>query len=374
MRIAVFCPSLMSDWRHGSAHFLRGLVAELLTRGHDVRTYAPVNAWSYAALIGDDESADAVRRVYPRLEPVRYHLRTFDAARDLHEPELILVHAWNDPTLVARLGAYRADRAGCRLLFYDAHHRYLTRPEAMAPYDLSACDGVLAGGQVLGDHYLRDGRVRRAWVFHEAADVRVFHPLDDEPTTGELIWVGNGGDEARRIDLHTFLLGPIVALKLTSTVFGAGYSDDTLAALTAGGIRYGAWLPNVRVPRQFARHRVTVHIPGRSHTAALPGVPTSRPFEAMACGIPLISAPWEDREGLFTAGEDYLVARDGEQMKAHLRAVLSDAALARSLAAHGRQTILRRHTCAHRADQLMAICRELGLDTEAGARRDTKGP
>jgi len=35
--------------------------------------------------------------------------------------------------------------------------------------------------------------------------------------------------------------------------------------------------------------------------------------------------------------------------------VLSDEALAADLAAHGRATILARHTCAHRVDELLAI-------------------
>jgi spore maturation protein CgeB len=45
---------------------------------------------------------------------------------------------------------------------------------------------------------------------------------------------------------------------------------------------------------------------------ALPGIPTIRVFEALACGIPLVSAPWDDAEGLFRPGEDFLVARDGD--------------------------------------------------------------
>ena len=37
---------------------------------------------------------------------------------------------------------------------------------------------------------------------------------------------------------------------------------------------------------------------------ALPGIPTIRVFEALACGIPLVSAPWQDEEGLFRPGEE----------------------------------------------------------------------
>ena len=35
MRIVLFVHSLVSDWNHGNAHFLRGVVRELLARGHE---------------------------------------------------------------------------------------------------------------------------------------------------------------------------------------------------------------------------------------------------------------------------------------------------------------------------------------------------
>ena len=38
MRFVIFCHSVLSDWNHGNAHFLRGVATELAARGHDVRT------------------------------------------------------------------------------------------------------------------------------------------------------------------------------------------------------------------------------------------------------------------------------------------------------------------------------------------------
>jgi len=149
-------------------------------------------------------------------------------------------------------------------------------------------------------------------------------------------------------------------------VYGVRYPSAALAELEAAGIEYGGWLPNYRVPEVFARYRVTIHIPRRPYARALPGIPTIRPFEAMACGIPLISAQWDDCEHLFRPGRDFLVARNGPEMIAHLRAVLNDAELARSLAAHGLETIRGRHTCAHRVRELLAIVRnEAAIGGEA---------
>jgi spore maturation protein CgeB len=85
-------------------------------------------------------------------------------------------------------------------------------------------------------------------------------------------------------------------------------------------------------------------------------------FEALACGIPLVSAPWQDQDDLFTPGEDYLVASDGEAMRHHLAALRADPDFAAALAAQGRATVMARHSCAHRLDELIAICRRLGRE------------
>ena len=87
---------------------------------------------------------------------------------------------------------------------------------------------------------------------------------------------------------------------------------------------------------------------------------TIRGFEALACGIPLISAPWDDCEGLFRPGRDLLFARTGEEMTALLKKVLSDQDLAASLISSGLETILSRHTCGHRVDELLVIVARLG--------------
>jgi spore maturation protein CgeB len=86
-------------------------------------------------------------------------------------------------------------------------------------------------------------------------------------------------------------------------------------------------------------------------------------FEALACGIPLVSAPWNDAEHLFTPGSDYLVARNGAEMTQHLIALANDPGLRRELAEHGLATIRARHSCAHRVDELLDIVATLQAPT-----------
>ena len=366
MRAKLFYHSLVSDWNHGNAHFLRGIVAELQTRGHDVEVFEPAGGWSRESLVAEHGEA-AVRAFqdrFPNLKSTSYTLEALDLERALDGADLVLVHEWNDHELVRRVGDHRRRTGGYTLFFHDTHHRSITVPDSMARYDLSAYDGVLAYGKVLRRIYLDRRWARRVWTWHEAADTRVFRPLRSEATDTDVIWIGNWGDDERTAELFEYLIEPVRDLKLKARVYGVRYPQKALQALHDAGIEYGGWLPNYEVPAAFGRARVTVHIPRRPYDTALPGIPTIRPFEALACGIPLISAPWNDCEHLFEPGKDFLVARNGAEMREHLRAVLDDRRLAYELAEHGLKTLLARHTCAHRVDELLSIFGEFVATNE----------
>ncbi|CAG0928207.1 hypothetical protein PLCT1_00660 [Planctomycetaceae bacterium] len=359
MRFVMFYHSLVSDWNHGNAHFLRGVATDLISRGHRVDVFEPEDSWSYANLMVACAEAGALfESKYPWLRSRRYRLVDIDLEAAVEGADVVIVHEWNDHELVKRLGELRARSGSFRLFFHDTHHRSVTEPESMASYDLSSYDGVLAFGDVIRDLYLRRGWAERAWTWHEAADLRVFRPIAAEKR-GDLVWVGNWGDGERGGELSDFLLEPVRELGLKARVHGVRYPDDAMRALGEAGIEYAGWAPNFEVPSIFASFKFTVHVPRRPYAASLPGIPTIRVFEALACGIPLVCAPWEDSEGLFTPGKDFLVARSGEEMKKHLKRLRSDGAMRAELAGCGLETVRRRHSCAHRVDELLTICEEL---------------
>jgi spore maturation protein CgeB len=370
VRVVIFCHSLLSDWNHGNAHFLRGVAAELLARGTDVRIYEPRDAWSVQNLLADhgEEAIARFRLAYPALSSIRYDLDTLDLDEATDGATAVLVHEWSDPELVRRLGRHRARTDRYRLLFHDTHHRAVTDPAAMAAFALDSFDGVLAFGRVLRDLYLRRGWAARAWTWHEAADTRRFRPLVEASREGDLVWIGNWGDGERTDELREFLLEPVRTLGLRARVHGVRYPAAGRRALARAGIDYAGWAPNFDVPAVYARYRATVHVPRRPYVRALPGIPTIRVFEALACGIPLVSAPWDDSEQLFTPGRDFLVAQSGAEVRAHLQRLFREPGFAAELAAHGLATIRARHTCAHRVDELLRILRELGaVHAEAAA-------
>jgi spore maturation protein CgeB len=364
MRIVLFYQSLISDWNHGNAHFLRGIASELLARGHDVQIYEPRDSWSVQNLIaehGENPIAE-FHNAYPHLSSTRYDLDRLDLDEVLNDADLVIVHEWNEAELIERIGEHRRFKGSYLLLFHDTHHR-VAGHESL-PFSLKDYDGVLAYGQVLTDKYLRNGWARRAWTWHEAADTRVFHPLPQISHTLDLVWIGNWGDDERSAELQEFLVQPVKDLQLNAEVYGVRYPDDAIAALTRAGICYRGWLPNYRVPEVFATARITLHIPRRPYVDELPGIPTIRPFEALACGIPLICSPWNDAERLFTPGRDFLVADDGADMKQLIHGTLSAPSFADELAANGLAVIKQKHTCAHRVDQLLGIYEQLAEETK----------
>lgn len=364
MRIAYFTHALSSCWNHGNAHFLRGVLRELALAGHDVAAYEPENSWSRANLVREHGEAAAIawQAHYPELSTTRMG-KGFDLAKALDGADLVVVHEWNAPDLVARIGAVRRRGGRFLLLFHDTHHRAVSEPEAIRHFDLSAYDGVLAFGETLAAVYRKWGWGNRAFVWHEAADTRLFMPPAVETERRGLVWIGNWGDGERAQEITDYLLAPAQAAGLALDVHGVRYPKTAREAIARHGARYRGWVPNAAVPGIFARHMATVHVPRRFYVETLPGIPTIRVFEALACGIPLVSAPWRDSEHLFTEGTDYLVARSGQEMTAHLKALANDPALRQSLVLNGLAAIRSRHSCLNRAHELLAIAQRLGVST-----------
>lgn len=357
LKVAIFCHSLISDWNHGNAHFLRGIVSELQARGHHVQVFEPEDAWSYVNLLADHgtQAIDEFRSACPDLASTKYNINSLELDRWLEGTDLILVHEWNDPGLVAGVGRYRKKNPFVRLFFHDTHHRAVTAPEQLARFNLSNFDSLLVYGQSLKEAYQKLGWGKQAHVWHEAADIRVFHPIEGIARSQDLVWIGNWGDEERTEELREYFINPCAQVGMKASVFGVRYPKTALRELESAGITYNGWLPNYKVPEVFARFKTTIHVPRRPYTQQLPGIPTIRPFEALACGIPFISAPWSDKENLFRVGTDFLMARNGAEMQTYLRDVLNDPSLASSLSERGLETIRSRHTCGHRVSELLAI-------------------
>lgn len=366
MKYVMFYHSLSSDWNHGNAHFLRGVVKELKKRGHKVDVYEPENGWSLENLKKDhgEEKLEEFTEYYPGLESKYYDSEDVDLQKILKKADVVIVHEWNSPEMVEEIGNLK-EKYGYKLLFHDTHHRAVSDEESMQKYDFSNYDGALLFGKVIKQIYEDKGWIENAWIWHEAADTDLFKPYRDAEKEGDLVWIGNWGDDERTEELMEFLVQPVKELGIKAKVYGVRYPEEAKKALEGAGIEYGGYLPNYKVPEVFSKYKVTVHVPRRPYAQMLPGIPTIRPFEALACGIPLICSPWKDEENLFRPGQDYLMVQNGNEMSYRIAEVLKSAQLAQSLSENGYETIIGKHTCAHRVDQLESIIKEIQREESA---------
>ncbi len=369
MRIVFFTHSLVSDWSHGNAHFLRGLVRALQRRGHEVVTCERWRNWSTDELYKDHGAGPIVEfaRLFPDIRVTYYGewrgiLEEVDTLT--RGADLVIVHEFNEPELVGAVGHVRRRRGDFLLLFHDTHHRPASVPEQIARLNLGVYDGVLAYGASLAEVYRHEFGIRRVWTFHEAADTTVFKPLDREKTD-DVIWIGNWGDDERTREIREYFIESARQLpSLRFAAHGVRYPDAARREIEEARIEFRGWIANYHVPEAFARAKMTLHMPRGPYVKRLPGIPTIRPFEAMACGIPLLSTPWRDCEGLFREGVDYLMVHSPREMREQMVRLATDEEARLRLAENGLATIRARHTCDHRAEELEAIVE----DAMVGAR------
>ena len=364
-RIAYLAHSLRSDWNNGNAHFLRGLLDNLRLLGHHVTAFEPEQEWSIINLRQEDRGQDSLEqfaKLYPDLRIQLY------PACDIAEPafwrdrlrgfDVVVLHEWNPPALAHTLLTLR-DELHFKLLFHDTHHRASSSPGAIANFGTDRFDGVLAFGEALRTIYRERFNISRVWTLHEAADTRLFRPLPATPRKQEVVWIGNWGDDERSAEIREFLLTPAAQLpQFRFTVHGVRYPEDGLRALREAGVGFHGYLPNLNAPREYAASALTIHIPRQQYNAALTGIPTIRVFEALACGIPLVSAPWQDTENLFREG-DLRFVHNAEEARTAMQELLENPRLAAEQAGRGFNTVLAHHTCRHRAEQVTSILEEL---------------
>ena len=168
MRFVFFVHSLVSDWNHGNAHFIRGIITELKSRGHQVSVYEPALSWSRSNLIKDYglHVLDSFYHYYPGIRSNQYRIEDLDLDMVLEGADVVIVHEWNEHELVYRIGQHRKVHSGYRLFFHYTHHRSVSDPESMKKYDLNCYDGVLAFVEVIRRIYLDNSCAQNVLTWH----------------------------------------------------------------------------------------------------------------------------------------------------------------------------------------------------------------
>jgi spore maturation protein CgeB len=234
-------------------------------------------------------------------------------------------------------------------------------PEGLGGFDL-----VLSytGGRALAA--LTGLGARRVAPLYGSVDPAVHPPAPPLAAfAGELSYLGTYAP-SRQATVEALFLAP--AARLPSRTF------------VLAGSMYGAdfpWRENVRYVRHlepalhpsfFCASPLTLSVT-RAEMAALGWCPSGRLFEAAACGVPVLSDPFDGLEDFFTPGEEILVARGTDDAVA---AVETPRETLRRMGARARERALAEHTADARARELVELCQAARSATQDGASAGTQ--
>jgi spore maturation protein CgeB len=285
-RFAFFYQSVISDWNHGNAHFLRGLMRSLQARGHAVVCYEQVDNWSLENLLRVQPNAiEAFVSQFPDLRFERYALEPNLEGwlrQRLAQTDVAVVHEWNEPRVIRMLGRL-CHELGVRALFHDTHYRVVLDEDYRSTLGLEQYAAIIAYSPSVAERYRALG-FERVHVLHEAADTTIYAPMRVAKNT-DVVFVGNYGDGDRSNELEEYVFAPRADLpRLSYAVYGVRYPEKVLARLNNGlDIAYRGWLPNVKVPAVYSAARVCCTCRAGSTSSCCPArqrSACSRPWRA----------------------------------------------------------------------------------------------
>jgi spore maturation protein CgeB len=353
MRIAFYGSSLLSSYWNGAATYYRGLLAELAALGHRITFYEP-DAFDRQAHRDIDPPGWAKVVVYPATADALGRVME-EAARADVVVKASGVGVFDDELLA---GTMRHSRPDAVRVFWDVDAPATLAALRVDPIHpvrraLPSLDFVMTygGGQPVVDSYTAFGASRCVPIYN-ALDPGSHFPVPPDPQfAADLNFLANRLPD-REARVESFFLEPATRLpERTFLLGGAGWHDKPMP-------------PNVRaighVPTSlhnaFNCAGLAVLNVARDSMAEVGFSPATRVFEAAGAGACIITDAWRGVELFLHPDEEILVARDGQDVAAHFRALTR--ARARAIGARARTRILADHTYGMRASLVAALLRD----------------
>lgn len=351
LTIAFFGSSLVSAYWNGAATYYRGIIRALAERGHRVTFYEP-DAFERQKHrdMADPRWAQVV--VYDPRDPAALDRLLSEASRSD-----IVVKASGvgvlDPELESEIAGLK--RPGITTVFWDVDapatlqrlERNADDPlrKLVARYDFVLTYG---GGAPVIAAYRRLG-ARRCVPIYNALDPDTHYPVAAKPRfAADLALLANRLPD-REARVESFFLEPAAKAQQRRFLLGGnGWADKPMA-------------PNVRYLGHVytADHNAFNCTPmavlnvSRDSMARNGFSPATRVFEAAGAGACIITDAWQGIELFLEPGSEILVARDGDEVLAHLDTLTPEQA--RRVGAAARRRVLKEHTYAVRAQLVEAV-------------------
>jgi spore maturation protein CgeB len=344
MKIVVLGLSITSSWGNGHATTYRGLVRELVRRGHEVCFLERDQPW-YAQHRDLAQPPWGTTLLYGSLEELReQHLATVRDA-DLvivgsYVPEGVQVGDWVLHHTDAITAFYDIDTPVTLAKLERGEHEYL-QPRQIPHYDLYLS---FTGGPTL-KRLERAYGARRARVLYCSFDPELYYP-EPQQREWDLGYMGTYSED-RQPSVEAFLLAPArLHPRGRFVVAGPQYPD---LALWPANVSYQPHLPPAEHRRFYNRQRFTLNVT-RQDMVRAGWSPSVRLFEAAACGTPIISDRWPGLESLLVPHQEILLVDRTLDVLDILQRCGEDERL--RIAERARRRILSQHTAAHRAAEL----------------------
>jgi spore maturation protein CgeB len=352
MNIAFYGSSLLSSWWNGAATYYRGLLRDLAGRGYDITFYEP-DAYDRQKHRDMEPPAWARSVVYAATpEGLASVLAEARAADIVVKASGVGVF---DDELIA--GIVEHSRPDALRIFWDvdaaATLEEMRRDETHAVRRaLPSLDFVLTygGGPPVIEAYEGLGAARCVPVYN-ALDPTTHHPVEPDPQfEADLSFLGNRLPD-REARVEQFFLTAAEALPERRFLIGGnGWETKAMPA----NVRH---LGHVYTHEHNAFNCTPLAVLNiaRGSMADIGFSPATRVFEAAGAAACLITDAWEGIELFLKPQKEVLVARDGQDVAEHVRALTPERA--RSIGQAALTRICAEHTYAHRGAQVDELLR-----------------
>ena len=362
MKIAFYGSSLLSSYWNGAATYYRGLLRDLAGRGYDITFYEPdafdrqqhkdMEAPEWAKSVVYPATPEALNNVLSEAKAADIVVKASGVGVfDTELLEGIVAHSRPDATRIfwdvdaaATLDEMRGDES-------HVVRRFLPELDMVLTY---------GGGPPVIDAYEGFG-ARRCVPVYNALDPTTHHPVEaDEGFASDLAFLGNRlPDREARVE-EFFLKAAAMLPERRFLIGGNGWETKSMPE----NVRH---LGHVYTHQHNAFNCTPLAVlnVARDSMAHIGFSPATRVFEAAGAAACLITDAWEGIELFLTPDEEVLVARDGQDVAEHVRALTGERA--REIGQAALRRILSEHTYAHRGEQVDAIWKEERALTRSAA-------